>query len=72
MLCLSYIREGRVNLVKNKKDKIILSIIGVLICIGIFYLTLNLLELDKVFGYLISGSLFGFIIFVLLNKFKSN
>lgn len=53
------------------KNKLIFSIVGVLLCIGIFYINLEVLKLDKITGYITSGLIFGLVSPLLYKKIKA-
>lgn len=52
------------------KNKLIFSLVGVLLCIGIFYINLEILKLDKITGYITSGLIYGLVSQILYKKIK--
>ncbi|MCU9809990.1 hypothetical protein LEQ06_18730 [Paraclostridium sp. AKS46] len=53
------------------KNKLIFSLVGILLCIGIFYINLEVLKLDKITGYITSGLIYGLVSQIVYKKIKA-
>lgn len=52
------------------KNKFIFIVVGLLICIGIFFIVFDVLKFNKITGYIISGLVYGLILNFLYKKIK--